>query len=201
MDRLIAGYREFRARRWPEQRSLYAALAEGQRPEFLVIACSDSRVDPATIFSARPGELFVVRNVANLVPPFERAGSYHGTSAAIEFAVTALKVRGILVMGHAQCGGVAAALDKSLIPPDTFLAPWVGLLDPAADACRKEGKNAQTALERAAIRLSLERLKTFPFVREAIEARGLALEGARFGIADGKLERLEPKSGRFVEVD
>ena len=113
MERLIQGYREFRARRWPEERAHYAELAKGQAPEYLVISCCDSRVDPATIFGVRPGELFVLRNVANIVPPYEEGGGYHGTSAAVSFAVLVLKVRYIVVVGHAECGGIKAAIETS----------------------------------------------------------------------------------------
>ncbi len=201
MDDLIAGYRKFRERRWPAERELYETLAgQQQRPRTFVISCCDSRVDPATIFSARPGELFVARNVANLVPPFEQSGSYHGTSAAMEFAVTALQVETILVMGHARCGGVAASLSPKELLPGSFLAQWIRLLDPAV--ARAEGSDdPQTLVERESVRLSLERLRGFPFVAEAIRARGLQLRGARFGIADGRLEILDPVTGAFEPVD
>ena len=198
MQRLIEGYGQFRRHRWPEQRSLYAELAAAQRPETMIISCCDSRVDPATIFSARPGELFIVRNVANLVPPFEADGSYHGTSAAIEFAVRNLKVSTILVLGHGQCGGVAAALaperDQGL-----FLSAWIDLLRPAVQVCERSPGDRHAACERENIRLSLSRLMTFPFVAEAVEQGRLRLEGAHFAIADGRLEWLA-KDGSFRAV-
>ncbi|HVZ69192.1 MAG TPA: carbonic anhydrase [Rhizomicrobium sp.] len=197
MEKLIAGYRNFMARRWPEEHSHYAELAKGQRPEYLVIACSDSRADPATIFGARPGELFVIRNVAAIVPPYEEGGGYHGTSAAIAFAVLQLNVRYIVVMGHAQCGGVAAARDMENAANTPFLGPWIKLLEPAAEKCRHHD---QPDFERETIRLSLERLMTFPFVAERVKAQTLWLAGARFGIADGKLELLLPESGKFETV-
>lgn len=203
MDKLLAGYRRYRDQRWPELRALHRYLAErGQSPGTLVIACADSRVDPATIFDAGPGELFVVRNVANLAPPFEQGAGYHGTSAAIEFAVTALKVQTILVLGHAQCGGVAHALKGPHLHTDSFLDAWVNLLAPAVARlgdCAEEEKNQ--ALERESIRVTLENLMTFPFVREAVEKRGLRLEGARYGVADGALEVLNHENGQFVPVD
>src|SRR4051795_463159 len=131
MDRLIEGYREFRRKRWTEERAHYEELARGQRPEFLVIACSDSRADPATIFSARPGELFVIRNVAAIVPPYEpEESTHHATSAAIAFPVVHLPLRGILVLGHAQCGGIAAALDNRIAERIPFLSAWIDLLEP-----------------------------------------------------------------------
>ena len=133
MDHLIEGYRIYRDKRWPELRALHRRLSErGQSPRTLVIACSDSRVDPATIFNADPGELFVVRNVANLAPPCEEARTgYHGVSAAIEFAVTKLYVETILVLGHAQCGGVTAALSDAPRDSHSFLDAWISLLEPA----------------------------------------------------------------------
>jgi carbonic anhydrase len=201
LDSLIDGYRRFRARRWPAERQLYESLAENQKPKTFVISCCDSRVDPATIFNARPGELFVARNVANLVPPFEQSGSYHGTSAAIEFAVTAVQVERILVLGHARCGGVAAALSKSDLTPGSFLSEWIKLLDTALVRCENITEDRHTEVERESVRLSLERLRAFPFVAEAIRTRGLQLQGAHFGIIDGKLEWLDPVSGRFEVVD
>ncbi len=199
MERLIAGYREFRGQRWPQERQYYEALANDQKPKSFVISCCDSRVDPATIFNAVPGELFVARNVANLVPPFEADGKHHGTSAAIEFAVTALNVETILVLGHARCGGVSAALSQAELPPGSFLAEWIRLLDPALARCVDEPDDLQTAVERESIRLSLERLARFPFVAEAVRSRKLALRGARFGIRDGKLEILDPETGEFLD--
>jgi len=203
MDRLIAGYRAFRAGRWPQERARYAELADqGQSPDYLVIACSDSRADPATIFSAAPGELFVVRNVAGIVPPFEPDSGYHGTSAALAFAVIRLRVKHILVLGHAQCGGIAAALDGEIADGVPFLGHWIALLDPALSRSASLSGTAErhTALERDAVRLSLENLKTFPFVAERLRSGALALHGARFGIADGQLETLDA-AGNFVTVE
>jgi carbonic anhydrase len=203
MKRLIDGYRGFRTRYWPEERERYEALARrGQSPEYLVISCSDSRADPATIFNAGPGELFVVRNVAGIVPPFESDVGHHGTSAAIAFAVTQLKVSNILVLGHAQCGGIAAALDGDLAAGVPFLEQWIGLLAPALDHSAHIADHAarHTAMERDAIRLTLENLMTFPFVAERVNAGRLALHGGRFGIANGELEMLDPKTGEFAPV-
>lgn len=148
LERLIAGYREFRGQRWPQERLHYEALANDQKPKTFVISCCDSRVDPATIFNAKPGELFVARNVANLVPPFEADGKHHGTSAAIEFAVTSLNVENIMVLGHAGCGGVSAALARKELTPGSFLAEWIKLLDPALERCEDEAIDRQTAVER-----------------------------------------------------
>jgi carbonic anhydrase len=168
----------------------------------MVIACSDSRSDPATIFNASPGSMFVVRNVAAIVPPFESDNSHHGTSAAIAFAVLSLEVRNILVMGHAQCGGVAAALDNTIAEGIPFLRSWVDLLAPAAarmSAVHSEERHA--ALERDSVRLSLERLMTFPFVAERVGAGALTLNGGHFGIANGQLELLDRARDEFVTVE
>lgn len=200
MERLIEGYRNFMKRRWPAEHALYAELAKGQSPDHLVIACCDSRVDPATIFGARPGELFVLRNVANVVPPFETGGGHHGTSAAISFAVLELGVRHIVVLGHAGCGGVKAALDGAAAAPLPFLSDWIELLAPAVVRCGHDHDNPQTAVEREAVRLSLERLMSFPFIAERVTANRLSLHGARFGIANGQLEVLDRAANEFRPV-
>jgi len=164
----------------------------------MIIACSDSRVDPATIFGSRPGEVFVVRNVAALVPPFDKSGGLHGVSAALEFAVTKLGVEEILVLGHGACGGVNAALTRSLenAKPGEggFVAEWIGLLDEARDkvlAAHGANQEGQTALEQEGVRVSIANLKTFPFVRKGLEEGTLSIHGAVFAIADGKLRVLE----------
>ena len=202
MEHLIEGYRVYREKRWPELRALHRRLAErGQSPRTLVIACSDSRVDPATIFNADPGELFVIRNVANLAPPCEDGKlGYHATSAAIEFAVVKLYVETILVLGHAQCGGVAAALSKDPRDPSSFLDHWIDLLEPAKARIEGCSGDPTEALEHESIRVTLENLQTFPFVRTAIAEHGLKLAGARYGVADGSLEVLNLETGAFELV-
>lgn len=201
MERLIAGYRRFRHRRWPSLASLYRKLADGQKPRTLVIACSDSRVDPATVFDAGPGELFIIRNVANLAPPYEPDAGYHGASAAIEFAVVRLKVETIMVMGHAQCGGVAAALSEDAAEDTAFLGRWLALLSPAKARLIPNATDPHAALEYESIRVSLENLASFPFVRQAVEAGKLRLVGARFGVADGILELMDEATGEFSRID
>jgi carbonic anhydrase len=201
MQELIEGYRAFRSERWPAERQRYLELAKhGQKPQTLVITCSDSRSDPATIFNASPGSMFVIRNVAAIVPPYESDTSHHGTSAAIAFAVLNLQVRNILVMGHAQCGGISAALDNSIAEGVPFLRSWVDLLKPAVDRLPHGAHDPHTLLEQDGVRLSLERLMEFPFVAERVNAGQLELNGARFGIADGKLELLDKKSGKFAAL-
>lgn len=205
---LVEGYRRFLAGRYSEEAALYRALAEkGQSPKTMIIACCDSRADPATIFSAHPGQLFIVRNVANLVPPFEPHGDYHGTSAALEFAVEGLAVENIVVMGHARCGGVRAYLDGLYERPAQpgFIHRWISLLKPArAEAASGPSvpiEQQQEALEHASVRHSIENLKTFPFIKRRLEAGELRLRGAYFDIANGTLLSLDPHSGRFAPLD
>lgn len=204
---MIEGYRRFRTGGWQRQRARWSELAEGQAPRVLVIACSDSRVDPAGIFDASPGEMFVVRNVANLVPPFEVGGGRHGVSAAVEFAVTQLEVGEVVVLGHGGCGGVHASLTGSFAgaaPGEGgFIADWIALLDDARRgvvAEHGEGAAANLALEREAVRVSLTNLRSFPFVRSREQAGTLRLHGAYFAIADGLLHIMDEETGRFAPV-
>lgn len=208
LDPLIAGYRRFRDTGWARERARWAELAEGQAPKVLVIACSDSRVDPATIFDVSPGEIFVVRNVANLVPPFEDDGARHGVSAAVEFAVTQLKVAEIVVLGHESCGGCKAAMTRAFdgapVGGGHFIAHWVDLLDGPRDAIAAEhgeGEEGLRAMERAAVRVSLANLRTFPFVAAAEADGSLALTGAWFGIREGRLMLLDEASGAFARCE
>lgn len=203
---LLAGYRRFRAGRYLEQAALFRSLRDGQTPATMVLACADSRADPSLIFDASPGELFVVRNVAALAPPYDEAPGLHGVSAALEFAITVLKVRQILVMGHGGCGGVAASLSAAADRPvGRFIAPWVELISTARDRVLGDSILAsppqrQEALERAAVNQSIVNLRTFPFIQEAVEARGLTLAGAWFSIGRGELHWRDPESGRFFLV-
>ena len=203
-DSLLDGYRSFRDYRYGRERDRYRALAEhGQTPEVMVIACCDSRSAPETIFNAAQGEIFVVRNVANLVPPCEPVSGYHGTSAALEFAVQSLKVRHIVVLGHGRCGGIRAALHPAAQPlsPGDFIGKWMKLLKPAADAIATgeslTDAQRQTALERASIRSSIANLRTFPCVAILEDRNRLELHGAWFDIADGDLWTMDPVSGEF----
>ncbi len=204
---LADGYRRFRRQDYRRQAERYRALAGGQAPQVMVIACSDSRVDPATIFSARPGELFVVRNVANLVPPCEESGTYHGTSAALEFAVEFLRVKHIVVLGHGGCGGISACLEAGRKRPvGRFIAPWVEIAAPARDEVLQDhgAENhevRQHALELAAIRHSLDNLAGFPFIAKALGEGRLGLHGAWFAIHHGELHWLDAGTGEFVPVE
>lgn len=202
---LIAGYRRFRENGWSQQRERWAELSKGQSPKVMIIACSDSRVDPTQIFDTSPGEIFVVRNVANLVPPFEDDGGRHGVSAALEFAVTQLEVTDIIVMGHGACGGVHAAMTQRFAgaaPGDGgFIAHWVDLLDDARERILEthgDGHDALHALELETVRVSIANLRTFPCI-PVREAKGsLRLHGAYFAIADGELHLLDPETDAFA---
>ena len=207
LNALLEGYRRFRAHRWEGQHERWERLAEGQAPDTMIIACSDSRVDPAQIFDTSPGEMFVVRNVANLVPPFETTGGYHGVSAALEFAVTQLQVANIIVMGHGFCGGCAAALtgqfDNAEHGQGHFIGHWINMLEDARAKVRAAhgedlSRGAFAEMEMEAVRVSLRNLRTFPWVA-AREATGqLQIHGAFFAISDGILHLLNPSSDEFL---
>ncbi|MFO1188787.1 MAG: carbonic anhydrase [Alphaproteobacteria bacterium] len=201
MQRLIDGYHRFRATQWPERRATFEVLArQGQSPPSLVIACSDSRVDPAMIFNAGPGEMFIVRNVANLVPPSQPDGNAHATSAAIEFAVRVLEVSDIIVMGHAMCGGIQALLKGVPLADNDFLKPWIEIAAPAkARVLASHHHDPQTACELEAVKLSLENLMTFPWIAQRVGAKRLTLTGATFDIRSGELDILQP-DGTFKAV-
>lgn len=201
---LVGGYHRFRSSDYVRQRDRWAELAEGQSPKVMVIACSDSRVDPAQVFDTSPGEIFVVRNVANLVPPFESDGSRHGVSAALEFAVNQLEVGEIVVMGHGSCGGVNAALTRAFegkAPGEGgFIAHWIDMLDEARDRIVAEhgtGPEAIREMELETVRVSLANLRTFPNIRDAEAAGKLRLRGAYFAIADGVLHVMDD-TGKFA---
>jgi len=203
---MIQGYHRFREHGWDDEVERWEQLSKGQKPEVLLIACSDSRVDPATVLDTAPGEIFVVRNVANLVPPFEAGGGRHGVSAALEYAVTQLKVKEIVVMGHGSCGGVAAALSQGFKDAEPgqggFVAKWIDLLDDAREKVVAQHGTEGAAvhqLELEGVRTSLENLKTFPFVQEALDKGELKLRGAWFGIAEGDLKVMD-ESGEFAKA-
>ena len=198
LDLLLAGYRRFRTEHWPEAKAEYEALAAGQTPHTLIVACSDSRADPALIFDAAPGQLFVVRNVANLVPPYQPDGQLHGVSAALEFGVKALKVRRIVVMGHAHCGGVAAMRNGAPDDVQDFVAPWIEQGTPVVRHVAEtvDPADVEQASEEAIVRLSIRNLRTFPWIAEREAAGALELTGLHFGIAEGILRKLTP-AARF----
>lgn len=202
-ERLLAGYRNFMAGRYSAESGRYRSLAkDGQSPQTMVIACCDSRAAPETIFDSGPGELFVVRNVANLVPPYAPDDQHHGTSAALEFAVQSLKVKSIVVMGHGRCGGIGAALNPSAEPlsPGDFIGKWMGLVAPAAEALSGNlmtDAERQTALERISIRYQVANLRSFPCVKILEDKGRLTLHGAWFDISNGELWVMNPETGDF----
>jgi len=204
---LLDGYRRFRANRFETARGRWQELAEGQAPRAVVIACSDSRADPATIFDTNPGEIFVVRNVANLVPPFETGGGRHGVSAALEFAVTQLNVPEIIIMGHERCGGISAALTGQFHGAPAgeggFVHKWMSQIDePAERISREHGtdEDAHRLLEEVAIRQSLANLRSFPFVADREKNGTLKILGCHFSISDGELWLLDEADDCFRPV-
>ncbi|MBN8965234.1 MAG: carbonic anhydrase [Rhizobiales bacterium] len=205
-QRLIDGYGAFTTGRLPSEQHRYRELAErGQHPEIMVIGCCDSRVSPEVIFDARPGELLVIRNVGNLVPPHQPDGQYHGVSAALEFGAGVLNVKHIVVLGHAQCGGVQAFAEQARpITPGDFIGHWMTLIAPAAARIGSRDSMTmaeyRTRLEQASILFSLDNLMTFPLIRRQVESGTLMLHGAYFGVATGELSVLDRASGEFQPV-
>jgi carbonic anhydrase len=205
LKHLIEGYRRFRESDWAHERERWSELAEGQSPQVMILSCADSRVDPATIFDARPGEIFVARNIAGLAPPYETSSGFHGVSAALEFAVSQLEVGEILVMGHGLCGGCAAALtgqfDDTAPGEGHFIADWVRMLRPARDLVRSRhrqlDRDAFLDMEREAVKVSLANLRTFPWIAEREQAGKLKLHGAHFAIAEGRLYVLDEAEDVF----
>ncbi len=208
--RLVNGYESFLAGRFGQERERFRDLSQvGQNPRIMLIGCCDSRVSPEVIFDARPGEIFVVRNVANLAPPYRPNDDFHGTSAALEFAVMGLRVEHVVVMGHAQCGGVKAFAQGEADPytrplsPGDFIGKWMALIAPAAERLGAPTDPLEDYVEQLAmesVKQSLANLRSFPCVK-TLESRGrLALHGAYFGIATGKLHALDEATGKFVQV-
>lgn len=206
---LIEGYRRFRSGGWQQQRDRWSQLAEGQSPKVMVIACSDSRSEPSDIFDTNPGEIFVVRNVGALVPPFETNPGRHGVSAALEFAVQFLKVEEIVVMGHGMCGGCHAALHRTMDGAEPghggFIANWIAMLDEAGAKIRADfpdfnNREAGRAMEMEAVRVSLTNLRTFPCIKEKEQRGRLKLRGAFFAISDGILHVMNDETGAFDPV-
>jgi carbonic anhydrase len=208
LNSLLKGFQSFRLLRYERKPELFEELLRGQSPKVMIIACCDSRVDPAIILDTDPGELFVVRNVANLVPPCEQGGGYHGTSAALEFAVTGLEVEHIVVFGHAKCGGIRSLMQEAEDSRDEsggFIHAWMNI---AAEARRKvlashpvaTLEEQACACEKAAIGVSLQNLMTFPWIRERVEAGKLGLHGWYFDLEAGQLLAIDSASGQFQPV-
>ena len=208
LTQLIEGYRRFRDSDWARERERWDELAEGQSPKVMILACADSRSDPAQIFDARPGEMFVVRNIAALAPPYETSRGFHGVSAALEFAVTQLEVGEILVMGHGLCGGCSAALTGQFedTPPGEghFIADWVRMLNEARDTVRARhpelDREAFRDMEQEAVKVSLANLRSFPWIADRERSGRLKLHGAHFSIAEGRLYILDEAEDTFRPV-
>lgn len=200
MQKLLAGYQRFRANGWPQKRREFELLAEnGQSPKALVVACIDSRVDPAMIFDAAPGEMLTVRNVASLVPPYAPDASYHGTSAALEFAVRAMEVRDVIVLGHGLCGGVQTLLEGTPDKANEFVGPWMSIARPACARAMRfpPGEGRRLVCEHEVIKVSLANLMTFPWIADRVAGGKLTLHGAWFDIRIGTLMILQP-DGAFA---
>ena len=205
MTQLIEGYHRFKSRDWERERERWMQLAEGQSPRVMILSCADSRADPAQIFDAKPGEMFVVRNIAGLAPPYETSPGYHGVSSALEFAVTQLEVEEIVVMGHGSCGGCAAALtgqfDDAEHGAGHFISEWVELLREARDTVRERheglGGEAFLDMEWEAVKVSLANLRTFPWIAEREADGRLTLHGTHFAIAEGRLYVLDEAEETF----
>jgi carbonic anhydrase len=208
LNQLIQGYRRFRESDWARERERWTELAEGQSPQVMVLSCADSRVDPAQIFDARPGEIFVARNIAGLAPPYETSSGLHGVSAALEFAVTQLEVGEILVMGHGLCGGCAAALTGQFdhVSPGEghFIGDWVRMLDEAREKVRSRHDDLDRAafldMEHEGVKVSLANLRTFPWIADRERSGKLKLHGAHFSIAEGRLYMLDEAEDAFRPV-
>lgn len=204
--RLVAGFRKFRETTFIKEGSIYSRLADGQSPKTLIIGCSDSRVDPAILTSASPGEIFVVRNVANLVPPFEATSSgFHGVSSAIEFAIVNLKVENVVILGHRQCGGIRALMSGEQ-NSGMFIGPWMSIAAPAKEQVTKtypelDLDNQCKHCEKESIVNSMSNLRTFPFVQEAIASRDLAILGIYFDLELGELLEYDEDLKAFKNVD
>lgn len=199
---LVEGYHSFRAGQYKREKDLFENLGtHGQNPKVMLIACADSRADPGDIFDAHPGELFVVRNVANLVPPQDNSAGYHGTSAALEFAVTELQVEAIVVMGHESCGGIGACLAGAGDAPDSYVGKWISILNEARDKiiATTPEQDRKLQMEYEGVRQSLRNLMSFPCVKERVEAGTLSLMGAYFSIIRGVL-MFAGEDGEFREV-
>ncbi len=199
IDTLVSGFRRFHRNYFGGDQALFQRLKQGQHPRAMVIACSDSRVDPAILLDCQPGDLFMVRNVANLVPPYEKGAGLHGVSTALEFGVSVLGVAHLIVLGHSQCGGIRALMQGT---QGDFMGNWVNISARAKQRVLAEHPAADLqaqchACEQASILVSLENLQTFPWIRERVEQGRLTLHGWYFDIEGGELVAYEPASGIF----
>ncbi len=208
LRRLVSGYKEFASKQRQDGQYRFGELADGQSPKTMIISCSDSRVIPSQIFNVKPGDLFMVRNVANIAPPFEEDKAFHGTSAALEFAILGLDVEDVIVLGHSQCGGIEACAKniKTGSSTTSFLDNWLSILEPIAakvmnDNGTKDAEAQNRLIEQEAIKASLVNLMTFPFISERISDGSLSIHGAYFDLQDGQLYILDDDSGVFEKIE
>lgn len=212
IENLIQGYHRFRAQYFSDSTDSSSAFEDlvrlGQRPKVLMIACSDARVDPAIVMNCQPGELFVIRNVANLVPPYEDDQSYHGTSAALEFGVCGLGIRHVILFGHTQCGGIQALLEGSATEcaQKSFISKWMELANPAHQAVLEYHKESSldektTLCGQYSLINSLKNLQTFPWIAERVENGSLSLHAWNFDLSRGVLEAFDPELNCFRDLN
>ena len=203
--RMIRGFKQFRKNYFRDDIGLFDRLKKGQNPRTLVIGCCDSRVDPALLTASAPGDIFVIRNVANLVPPYDHDAGFHGVSSGIEYAVKVLQVKDIIVLGHSGCGGIAALLDETMLQQTEYLPTWLGIARPALEAIRHELHEKPyelqcRACEEAALLVSVDNLLSFPWIRERVESGYLAVHGWYFDLHEGRLLAFDPGKGEFVTL-
>jgi carbonic anhydrase len=204
-DKLLDGYRRFKNGYFAENKSKIQEMADFQKPSYVLITCCDARLEPSLIFDTKPGELFVIRNVANLVPPYEKSGSYHGTSAALEFAITVLEVPEIIVLGHSRCGGIRSlVLDHKKLAPNSFIERWMSIVEPVArlaDPDKLDDLKTFNRCEQAAVGLSMHNLMTFPWIASRVEAGKLKISGLHYNIYTGALKQVHDQDTISVMVD
>ncbi|MFT6077623.1 MAG: carbonic anhydrase [Myxococcota bacterium] len=206
LEYVISGYKKFRQKYFEGSDNLYENLKKGQKPKVLVIACSDSRVDPAIILNCKPGDLFVVRNVANLVPPYENDGGHHGTSAALEFGILSLGIKHIIVLGHSSCGGIGALVEDSLkIKEENFISKWMEIAKPALQKTIENYpevsiKEQVSHCTKFALINSLNNLLTFPWIKEKAQIKELSVHSWYFNLNNGIIEEFDEKKQEFIDL-
>lgn len=203
-DKLLDGYKRFKEGYFAENRDKIREMARHQNPSYVLITCCDARLEPSLIFDTEPGELFVIRNVANLVPPYEKAGSYHGTSAALEFAITVLEVPEIIVLGHSRCGGIRSLVTHhEKLKQDSFISRWMSIVEPIAqlaDPDKLDDLKTFNRCEQAAVGLSLRNLMSYPWIAERVEAGKLTMNGWHYNIYTGALKHIHDPENISVIV-
>lgn len=197
LKKMKAGYQAFREKYALGEDAIMRSLAhQGQKPEIMVVACSDSRVDPALILQCDPGDLFVVRNVANIIPPYEKDSGHHGVSAALEFGICYLNVKHLIILGHSQCGGINALLNQETLHQDDFISKWVSLIK-----CNHGSEMNVESYAQHALKLSYKNCLTFPWIKNKVEAQELALHLWFFNIKKGEILTYQNDTDQFTPFD